>query len=273
MTKKDYSSQSTPRLPEEIRNLIARKVRHLRREQDIRWGELKRATYAKLRDKLVKEFIALRVRHYHVFSGAVYKEIVANAVVITQEWPGMVWGAIASTLDNAQIALVDGQELESIVDEYVWEIGDAPFTLKYIDLQKYKESVQREASRYGLNASHPTSDRYLSLEVVAGQCSIKNTGRRERDLVSIAIAEYVISHSQIISPKTPPSFDSIIIRREARKLDTQDMYENWRKKYRELKKENSGSTDSSIAIKISKMSIGQGKSTGTIRKNMKTREN
>jgi len=56
---------------------------------------------------------------------------------------------------------------------------------------------------------------------------------------------------------------------EARKLDTQAMYENWRMAYRALKKENPGRSDSWCAYRIAKMDIAQGRNTETIRKRMK----
>lgn len=57
-------------------------------------------------------------------------------------------------------------------------------------------------------------------------------------------------------------------RREARKLDTQEMYEAWRKAYRQLKKANSDKNNTWIANKIARMDIGQGRDSETIRKQM-----
>jgi hypothetical protein len=58
-------------------------------------------------------------------------------------------------------------------------------------------------------------------------------------------------------------------RREARKLDTQAMYESWQKEHRALKKENPGKSDSWCAYRIAKMDIAQGRKKETIRKRMK----
>ena len=58
-------------------------------------------------------------------------------------------------------------------------------------------------------------------------------------------------------------------RREARKLDTQAMYESWQKEYRKLKKTNSNNTDTWCSKQIAKMDIAQGRDAETIRKNMK----
>ena len=58
-------------------------------------------------------------------------------------------------------------------------------------------------------------------------------------------------------------------RREARKLETQDLHECWRKEYRALKKRRPEMSDVWYAQQIAKMSIAQGKSAETIRKRMK----
>ena len=59
-----------------------------------------------------------------------------------------------------------------------------------------------------------------------------------------------------------------IARREARKLDTQAMYESWQKAYRKFKRDNPSMKDTEIARKIAKIKIAQGRDTETIRKNM-----
>lgn len=59
------------------------------------------------------------------------------------------------------------------------------------------------------------------------------------------------------------------IKREARKLDTQEMYSSWQKAYRNLKRNKPGKTDTWYAQKIAKTDIAQGRDPETIRKNMK----
>jgi hypothetical protein len=60
-----------------------------------------------------------------------------------------------------------------------------------------------------------------------------------------------------------------IARREVGKLDTQAMYENWRKAYRKLKREKPGKSDVWYSLQIAKMDIAQGRDAETIRKHMK----
>lgn len=60
-----------------------------------------------------------------------------------------------------------------------------------------------------------------------------------------------------------------IAKREARKLDTQAIYESWRKEYRRLKKARKNMSDVWYSQQIAKMDIAQNRSAETIRKQMK----
>jgi hypothetical protein len=66
-----------------------------------------------------------------------------------------------------------------------------------------------------------------------------------------------------------PRYTPSNARREARKLDTQAMYEGWRKAYRDLKKQHRNMTDVWYSRKIAKMDIANGRRADTIRKHMK----
>lgn len=59
-------------------------------------------------------------------------------------------------------------------------------------------------------------------------------------------------------------------KREARKLDTQAMYESWQKEFRALKKKHPNMSDSWYSLQIGKMEIANGRSAETIRKKMKS---
>jgi hypothetical protein len=58
-------------------------------------------------------------------------------------------------------------------------------------------------------------------------------------------------------------------RREARKLDTQAMYESWRKEYRALRKSPPKMSDVWYSLQIAKLGIAEGRDADTIRKHMK----
>jgi len=57
-------------------------------------------------------------------------------------------------------------------------------------------------------------------------------------------------------------------KREARKVDTQAMYKDWQKAYRELKKKRKDMSETWYSQQIAKMDIAKGRSAGTIKKNM-----
>jgi hypothetical protein len=59
------------------------------------------------------------------------------------------------------------------------------------------------------------------------------------------------------------------VRREARKLDIQAMYESWRKEYRALRRKRPGVSDVWCSQQIAKMDIAYGRDEETIRKRMK----
>ena len=71
--------------------------------------------------------------------------------------------------------------------------------------------------------------------------------------------------------RSPPTkkYKPSIARREANKLDTQEMYKSWQKAYRKIKKERRNMSDVWYSQQIAKMSIAQRRSADTIRKNMK----
>lgn len=57
--------------------------------------------------------------------------------------------------------------------------------------------------------------------------------------------------------------------REARKLDTQAMYESWRKAYRDLKRSRPNMSNVWYSRQIARREIARGRNAGTIKKNMK----
>jgi hypothetical protein len=59
-------------------------------------------------------------------------------------------------------------------------------------------------------------------------------------------------------------------KREARKLDTQTMYEGWKKEYRRLKRSRPNMSDVWYSQRIARLDIAKGRDAGTIKKNMKS---
>jgi hypothetical protein len=79
------------------------------------------------------------------------------------------------------------------------------------------------------------------------------------------LIQQLVDTSTTLDPHYTPS----IARREARKQKTKAKYERWRKEYRALKKRRPKMSDVWYSEQIAKMDIAQGRSAGTIKKNMK----
>jgi hypothetical protein len=86
----------------------------------------------------------------------------------------------------------------------------------------------------------------------------------EYSVAAETIREFVDSATTADSRYTPSN-----ARREARKLDTQAMYEGWRKAYRDLKKQHRNMSGVWYSGKIAKMDIANGRRANTICKHMK----
>lgn len=201
-------------------------------------------------------------------SVSVYSEIVSNAIAMTKEWPGIVWEAIVSTLEKAQMSEVDSQDLNAIVDVYAWKINQKPFTLAYIDPKPFSESVQRAVGRYGLKTL-ASLDNGLSLAAAAGQSGVMNTAWQERERIGLAIAEYMIALRQSASSTVSIRPKPFYVKREAGKLKTDDRHASWEKKYRQLKRSKPGKIGAWYAKEIAKLDIAQGRKYSTILRNMK----
>jgi hypothetical protein len=107
------------------------------------------------------------------------------------------------------------------------------------------------------------------LELVAGNHAVPLA-----ELVSYGLEGYCVDGAairQLVDTATTgdSSYTPSNARREAHKLDTQALYEGWRKEYRELKKSRPEMSDVWYAQQIAKKSIGKDRSAETIRKHMK----
>ena len=275
-------------LPDDLKSLIVRKLRHQRREHDARQRSAIQSAYTKLRAELSTNLKAGQTgRMYESSPLAAYSEIVASAVASTKEWPIEVWQTVSSILIKRPDVQVDRQELNALVDEWSWNRTQPPFPLGRIESERFQEVIGRELGKYGMSQEMTASfNRSLSLAADSAECNIRNTARHAREAVSIAIDEYLLEHSEQPSPRTSSRdghnscdadpaqprntrYTPSTVRREAGKLDTQDMYDRWKKEYRSLKKSHPGQSGVWYSKKIAKMDIGQDRKASTIYSNMK----
>ncbi len=99
-------------------------------------------------------------------------------------------------------------------------------------------------------------------EVPFAECIAYDDGRYS---VNATMIRQLVNASTTADTRYTPS----VTRREARKLDTQDMHTSWQKAYRELRKKHPNQPDTWYAMKIENMPISQGRKSATIRRNMK----
>ncbi|MFZ0663550.1 MAG: hypothetical protein WAM66_12710 [Acidobacteriaceae bacterium] len=108
-----------------------------------------------------------------------------------------------------------------------------------------------------------------ALQVVAGQNAVPLS-----EMVRFSAEGYSVDGEairQLVDAVNTgdPRYTPSNARREARKLDTQALYESWQKEYRALKKRRSGMSDVWCSQQIAKMDIANDRSADTIRKHMK----
>lgn len=94
------------------------------------------------------------------------------------------------------------------------------------------------------------------------------------ELVGFGGGEYSVDAAMIrelvdSATTADPRYTSSNVKREARKLHTQGMYEGWRKAYRDLKKQRRNMSDVWYARQIAKLDIAEGRDAETIRRHMK----
>ncbi|MEW6290681.1 MAG: hypothetical protein ACOY4W_00780 [Thermodesulfobacteriota bacterium] len=268
MPKKNEYGKCFPKMPEEVLDLINRKLGLLRKKQKRRWVDAQIVAYSRFDREISENLIAGIFGALNAVPESVYREIVSNANAITREWPGVVWKAIVSILEKVQGGPVDANELNDIVDEHVWRIGQLPFTFDYIDVDKFRASVRRMFARRGRRIP-PSFDPTMSLDATKGRVLISTTARHEREAIGIVIDEYVIVQRKNISAATSQPSPSSSIRREARKLDTKAMYKSWQKSYQSLKGKHPNMSDVWYSQQIAKKDIAHGRNAVTIKKQMK----
>jgi hypothetical protein len=269
MAKNSGKDDNSPALHEEVKNLIIRKLRQQRRELEKQYTIAKRAVHAKFREGFLAHIRAGRTGQALIAAPLeAYKDLVVFTITTTKQWPASVWRSIGSILEKANI-VPDGQEINAIVDEFAWAMKQNPFTLRWADAEKFQESVGREVQRYGTFPDEFTADlnRQLGLAAGAARCGILSTAKQAREGAGIVIAEY------LITPRTTIPSGNLSARsgtrREFRKLETQDRYKGWQKKYRLLKTIKPNRTDAWYSQQIAKLDIACGRSADTIRKHMK----
>ena len=271
-SNKSSGGKNSPALPKEVQRLLARKLHHRQREHQKLLISANQTAYSKLHDEVMANIStgALGAAFISV-PLAGYADVVANAMAVTKEWPGIVWETIASTLEKLHVLVRDGLVLNKIVDEFSWATGKRPFTLNNIDPERFKKMVRRVARGHGVIQPGILAefDRQLTHAAGAAQCGIINTANYARENVGIAIDDYLLAQRDRALPVASNRYAPNNARREARKLETQAMYARWQKAFHKLKKQHPNMSDVWHSQRIAKLDIANDRCAETIRKHMK----
>jgi hypothetical protein len=182
-------------LPEEIRQLIIRKLQLQWQEQLQRDVSASQLTYSKLRTEIESVIGTSKInRAFTSIPLAAFEEKVAEAIAGMRNWPSTVFETITSTLDKLQLVPSDSKELHAITDEFVWGKNQTPFTHWYVTADSFKDNFYHLIGSCGVQSTgwKPEFERMLDLKAKAAECEVLNFGRWAREEIGVDIDEYVI---------------------------------------------------------------------------------
>lgn len=196
-------------LPKSVQNLIARALKQARRQKNIDLGGIVSRTYDELnqniqnilqalgiagsanvtKERLVGSFVPVAEKGYRELAKAMEEE--------TKAWPLMVWQQVKAVLDETKVAATES-DLNAIVDEYSWAIGKDPFTMAYVEPERYKDIFYRLIDRYGVRGAASEVFEYkLQLDAAAAKAGLMNWSRFARENAGIEIDKYVLSAASV----------------------------------------------------------------------------
>ncbi len=139
-----------------------------------------------------------------------------------------------------------------------------------------KPVYQKESAYYKLGMLKGSHGRcWVSLTAQPLALEINRRAISLNELLYFDGSELAIDEPRIyellnsIPSDTGKAYTFDVSKREARKLATQTMYQDWHDEYLRLKRKHPRKTDTWYSMQIFKLPIAQGKDSETIRKNMK----
>lgn len=186
-------------LPDNVRQLISRKVRLRRRVQKQEYADNVRLVHSKLKAEIEAVICTSKIsRALTSLPLAAFEEIVAEATSVTKSWPGVVWSIITSIVDQVPLGSHESHELHALMDELAWGENQTPFTYAYVAADPFQERFYRLIGSYGVqrNDLRKGFERMLNLKAAAAGCGVLNQARWAREEVGVAIDEYVYMKSR-----------------------------------------------------------------------------
>ena len=162
-----------------------------------------------------------------------------------------------------------------------WQVTDAQVAGWITDALGLKGKPEREKASGIFTLGNVQGRKRVGIVAfdTAAPVSLKVSGhsRPLSEFVELASGHLSIERAAVLDMvDLPPLSESAdryqptTARRDARKLDTQAMYESWRKAYHDQKKKRPNMSDVWYSQQIAKMDIAKGRNASTIKKNMKS---
>lgn len=182
-------------LRSDVEQLIERKLRHLRHEEENRLTSTRREAYSTLnlhvRDGLNarKSSDAIRVRML-----AAYRTWAAQVIEVTEAWPAAVWDAIASILDQVSVDSREQEAIAGLLDAHIWRLDETPWTIAWVDADQFADVVNRVLGQYGFGVDLIAENfqARLSQEAACAHAGIANRGRAALAATHIRLEEYLL---------------------------------------------------------------------------------
>ncbi len=188
-------------LEHDVNQLILRKLRYMKREQEKRFISSKQAVYSKLNKEIRASISSQSLERATItVPGEAYRELISSITNLTKEWPIEIWKTIETILIKSQTSNFNRTTLNTIVDQHAWKLGQEPYIVKYLNPEGFKDTVIRELRRIGLIQEKDLEACHKNIDLVAalGTMGIRNTGRESRVKVGIDIDEFLIEYQQNI---------------------------------------------------------------------------
>lgn len=195
-------------LPDEVENLIDRRLRLMRRQEEMRLSgvitAMDRAVVTHIRvgldENKNRDAIALSTL-------AAYRDAAAKLLQVTEEWPDAVWKVIEPVLDCVSVAPGQGDVIAGLLYAHVWQPDDEPWMVRWLDAKRLAGLVQRVMGRYGLPATDVDSEfeRQLPLESSKVRADFANRGRVALGEARAALDKYLLARcgDAAVAPAIP----------------------------------------------------------------------
>ncbi|MES9942088.1 MAG: hypothetical protein ABW104_12165 [Candidatus Thiodiazotropha sp. 6PLUC2] len=197
MPNQGQTYETVEMIPNEVRELIVRKLRHHQHIQEKKWVSRAHTAYAMMS---VNASTTLPPEQFsRAFARAAleaYLELTSHAENMAGEWPETVWEVMRSTLEFSNIQLTNGNEIKEILADFTDVKSDYQSLVSHIDPERFKKIVDRQAGRIGIIEKGFISEIHsmIDLKSKEARCGLLNRSKLKQEEFNIFIDEYVLKH-------------------------------------------------------------------------------